>query len=320
LLSREQRGVLDEEIGRLPKTYREAFVLCHLEGKTNEEAARLLGCPLGTVLSRLARARARLRARLSWRGLTPGAGVSAALLAQDAAQAVVPAELAARTAQTAATGIISANVVSLAEGVSRAMLRTRIAFGAALLLFVAFAGGGITLFARHLLASETPAVDGPAARSGADLPRKAVKPDTQPPADADPQVREAIRELLTIKDFAKLWQFPGKWRRALPGLTRKQFPLALLQGLRSAKGLNLDNYADLFIPSRVRSGKMAFHGHGLMVEQDLFLEGGRCAWAIEELLGIRLPLFTEELFRDRRALEEQFRESHRLVIEALRRP
>jgi RNA polymerase sigma factor (sigma-70 family) len=53
--------ILYEEIGRLPDKYRIPFVLCYLEGKTNEQAAQQLGCPPGTVFSRLARARERLR-------------------------------------------------------------------------------------------------------------------------------------------------------------------------------------------------------------------------------------------------------------------
>jgi RNA polymerase sigma factor (sigma-70 family) len=61
---RELRPVLDAEISRLPEKYRAAFVLCYLEGKTNEQAAEQLGCPKGTVLSRLSRARERLRKRL----------------------------------------------------------------------------------------------------------------------------------------------------------------------------------------------------------------------------------------------------------------
>lgn len=55
---------LDREIERLPARYREAFILCHLEGRNHQDAARELGCPLGTLHSRLARAKERLRARL----------------------------------------------------------------------------------------------------------------------------------------------------------------------------------------------------------------------------------------------------------------
>src|SRR4051794_14651098 len=68
------RPVLDEEVNRLPDRYRATFVLCHVEGRTMAEAARLLGCPEGTVLSRLAWARGRLRSRLTRRGLAPAAG------------------------------------------------------------------------------------------------------------------------------------------------------------------------------------------------------------------------------------------------------
>jgi RNA polymerase sigma factor (sigma-70 family) len=60
---------LYEEIARLPDRYRAAFVLCYLQGQTNEEAARQLGCAPGTVFSRLARARDRLRSRLKRRGI-----------------------------------------------------------------------------------------------------------------------------------------------------------------------------------------------------------------------------------------------------------
>src|SRR5262245_36773723 len=58
---RELRPLLDAEVARLPEKYRDAFILCYIEGKTNEEAAEQLGCPKGTVLSRLSRARERLR-------------------------------------------------------------------------------------------------------------------------------------------------------------------------------------------------------------------------------------------------------------------
>ena len=52
----ELRPVLHEEINRLPETYRTPVVLCYLEGRTNEEAAKLLQWPVGTVKGRLFRA------------------------------------------------------------------------------------------------------------------------------------------------------------------------------------------------------------------------------------------------------------------------
>src|SRR5262249_24569164 len=54
---RDLRPVLDEEVGRLPARYRVPFVLCYLNGKTSAEAAREIGCPAGTIMSRLAWAR-----------------------------------------------------------------------------------------------------------------------------------------------------------------------------------------------------------------------------------------------------------------------
>lgn len=66
---REIREIIHEELRRLPETYREPIILCYLEGKTNREAARLLGWPHGSMARRLARARRLLRDRLIQRGL-----------------------------------------------------------------------------------------------------------------------------------------------------------------------------------------------------------------------------------------------------------
>jgi RNA polymerase sigma factor (sigma-70 family) len=61
---------LDAAIRRLPVEQREVLLLVALEDMSYEEAARTLEIPIGTVMSRLARAREKLRAMLS--GLPPG--------------------------------------------------------------------------------------------------------------------------------------------------------------------------------------------------------------------------------------------------------
>ena len=74
---------LHEEIEKLAERHRRPIVLCDLEGLTHEQAARLLGTPVGTIKSRLARGREQLRRRLARRGLgVSGRGVRCALAAE----------------------------------------------------------------------------------------------------------------------------------------------------------------------------------------------------------------------------------------------
>jgi RNA polymerase sigma factor (sigma-70 family) len=84
----ELRQMIREELERLPDTYRQAVVLCYLEGLTHQEAARKLGWPLGTVKIRLVRGRRLLRERLDRRGVGLGAGLLLLLLEPRNAKAV----------------------------------------------------------------------------------------------------------------------------------------------------------------------------------------------------------------------------------------
>jgi RNA polymerase sigma factor (sigma-70 family) len=191
LIWRDLRPVLHEEVDRLPERYRLPFVLCYLEGKTNEEAADLLGWPKGTVLSSLSRARERLRRRLTRRGLALTSGLLAALLAPGAAQAAVPPALAESTARAAllfATGAgtaggIAAPVLASAKGILHAALVAQLKLAAVILLGVIGVGVGVGVLVERV---RTQAAE--AGVSGKQPPPGNVaqgEPPPQPVADAD---------------------------------------------------------------------------------------------------------------------------------------
>jgi RNA polymerase sigma-70 factor (ECF subfamily) len=56
----EQRAAIDQAMARLPERERMAALLCFAEGYSHGEAAMVLGVPLGTLKSLVARARLRL--------------------------------------------------------------------------------------------------------------------------------------------------------------------------------------------------------------------------------------------------------------------
>jgi RNA polymerase sigma factor (sigma-70 family) len=126
-------AVLDEEIKRLPATYRAAFVLCVLEGKSGPQAAADLGVKEGAIWTRLTRARQLLQRRLTQRGINLAAVLAAVSVAETAGRAAVHAALAQSTisiglsvaAGNSAAGVIPTHVAALAAGVTRAMFVTK---------------------------------------------------------------------------------------------------------------------------------------------------------------------------------------------------
>ena len=184
----------------MPERFRSALVLCYLEGLTHEMAADQLGCPVGTIRSRLATARERLRRRLTRRGVAPavipvglsGAGLIPAL--ESAAVSIsVPVALVDSTVRGALrvglgkgalAGIVSVEAVTLMEGVLKTMVTTKLTLLTTTILVAGLVTTGAGVAAYSALGRDEGLAGGP-------NPAQAVpqKPEASPPASRKPAAR-----------------------------------------------------------------------------------------------------------------------------------
>lgn len=65
LLENATRGTIEKAIDELPVKYREVLLLCDVEDMSYQEISETLGIPIGTVMSRLSRARRAMREALA---------------------------------------------------------------------------------------------------------------------------------------------------------------------------------------------------------------------------------------------------------------
>ncbi len=191
------RDVLAEEVARLPEKYRLPVQLCYWAGLTTAEAARRLGWPRGTVLTRLAWARRRLQKGLARRGQAPAllAGLVATAPGLSAAWAreTVRAAKGLRAGEPLAKVGVSERTASVTEGVVRAMMWARLKY----VVVAALVAAGLTGFGVRYLASapddsgsrSRPALDAPAGKDAAKA--DAAKADEPRPA-APGRRREAV--------------------------------------------------------------------------------------------------------------------------------
>lgn len=121
MTGRELLDSLDEELERLPPSYREPLVLCYLEGLSRDEAAVRLSIPSATVKTRLERGRKRLGDALVKRGVVAGSGLLVLAASSSASAGLPTASASSRLIEAilaTACGTPPAAVAALAKGVA----------------------------------------------------------------------------------------------------------------------------------------------------------------------------------------------------------
>jgi RNA polymerase sigma factor (sigma-70 family) len=193
--STELQTILDAEINRLTDRYRLPVLLCYLQGLSTEDAAKQLGIPRGTVLSRLATARRKLTARLIRRGVTVpattvglfgfgmGQTVSASLLSIASRNISFPST-------TTTAGLLAREILHMTAW------KTTTAWATA---FIAVAGLGGTVLAIAAGGKDGPPV---VAKAPEKAPPEAPKAENAKPAED--QKAEAAKREQEAKAMAEL--------------------------------------------------------------------------------------------------------------------
>jgi len=187
----ELRPILDEELAKLPERYRQPLVLCYLEGQSNDDAARTLGCPTGTVKSLLSRGREMLRHRLARRGCEVAGAALLQFLTNDAcvrAGTTLQAVAVDVALRFAAGGAVGAPGV-LAEEVLHVMLMQKVRMLSLVGVVVLLAGLSVGVAMSHPEAAEPMPVVQP------DAPKPAVRLD----AHGDPLPEGVVARLGTVR-------------------------------------------------------------------------------------------------------------------------
>jgi RNA polymerase sigma factor (sigma-70 family) len=201
----ELARVLHEEIERLPERYRVPIVLCDLEGRTCEEAARVMGRPVGTIKCWRSRGRERLRHRLIRAGVAPSVAAGAATVSQIA-RAAVPEPVAEQAVRAAVrilsdgmtAGTVPASVFLIVKGVMNSMLMRQIRTTAWVTCAMLLLGTGLAGAVRAVGDDPNRPADAPPAASPRPTPRSrpdapAAGPDRPADATWPMSLREATR-------------------------------------------------------------------------------------------------------------------------------
>ncbi len=195
--------ILQEELARLPENYRKPLVLCFLDGRSHEDAARQLQWPVGTVKGRISRGKEMLRERLTRRGVAITTAAIAASLSQTASATVSPilidstvrAAMGIAAGGAVAAGACSATAAALSEGVVASMMLAKFKVLAGGLVALGTVVTGAAVMARQLGPANPPNPGATAAQAPAPPQKQAATaPGAEKKAQQDnPRMAESAR-------------------------------------------------------------------------------------------------------------------------------
>ncbi len=196
----EIRHLVAVEVANLSSKYREPVRLFHLDGLGQDQVAEALGIPVGTVRSRLSRARNLLRTQLSRRGVSPTA--LATWFGTRPSLVHTPAALVRTTLANLGSGPLgaaSAPVLLLVHHTMRHFLMTKlIGFG---LLAVAF--GSLTTGMIVLAGGDEPKAPAPVAAQAPSPVAVQTPARVAPPAESlEAQFRRIAAEFQAAREFS----------------------------------------------------------------------------------------------------------------------
>jgi RNA polymerase sigma factor (sigma-70 family) len=217
LCAREVLFILDQELEHVPEVLRLPLILCYLEERTVEEAAKQLGWTPDSVRGRLLRGRAKLQKGLVRRGFTLAAATLASLAVPRVESAatmpigfLVSTCRAAMAAKTGTAGATTAPaVLRLVEDAVRWRAGTQTKIIAILLLAAGMVGGGFAALAPLERVDRQPAIEPAGQLNPAKQLEDQESPNKKPQPFADgygdPLPPGAIQRLGTVRFHHSPW-------------------------------------------------------------------------------------------------------------------
>jgi HlyD family secretion protein len=256
----DRDAALHEELRRLPDKYRAPLVLCDLEGRTHQEAARFLGWPIGTVKSRHSQGRRLMRDRLVRRGLGLACAGAVVESLRTTTLAALPNQVSRRTVNAAMAQsarllkayMVSAHVLSLSQGVHQAMLwiKVRCFLAATVVIGIASGTAGI-----YVLGSQEPA-----SQDGQRVSKRRVTASGQAPESSNAENPVASAAKIRAQQLAT--------RKA-----KASYEIARLN--RELAELNLEEYQEVIYARDLATAE----GEIKLAESDLSRSEDRTDWA-----------------------------------------